>query len=423
MDQDHDLREMYRSRRERLLQQMDDGVAFINSAGSAPDPSLYDKNLQYLTGLGSKKAILVLAPNGIKVDRWATVTGPQMGRGYEVNEVLFVDERDEMTAFMDGAGDSLEQISAKTGVERVYNLSKLNNFISWALVKEDAVWLNSPSNPGLEGPPPQEIALYKEVRQRYYWLQQKNIAPLIHNMRWVKEPYEIENLRRAFAIHAEVYKKMMLALKPGTNEALGHAIFEYELRNQPPEISFGLDMYEASIIVAGGKNATVAHYMANNQEIQDGDLVLLDAGVISNGYSSDITTTFPANGRFSDRQRELYGIVLEAQKKAIATMKPGASQLDAHRAVYEHFREHDVAQYGYGNAGHPVGLNIHDANGDSDKPLEPGVVLVIEPMLSMPDEGIGIRIESGVLITEDGHEVLLEPPKEIDEIEAFLKTR
>ena len=100
-------------------------------------------------------------------------------------------------------------------------------------------------------------------------------------------------------------------------------------------------------------------------------------------------------------------------------MKPGSTQLAAHKAVYDHLARYDLAQYNYGNCGHPVGLNIHDANGEQDKPLEPGVVLVIEPFIVIPEEGIGLRIESGVLITEDGHELLPDAPKEIEEIEAI----
>jgi Xaa-Pro aminopeptidase len=104
----------------------------------------------------------------------------------------------------------------------------------------------------------------------------------------------------------------MRTLKPGDNESLGQAIFEYEVHRRPKEVTLGLDMYDNSIIVGSGANSAIAHYMDNNQEIKDGDLVLIDAGVLYNGYSSDITSTFPANGRFSPRQRELYAIVLEA---------------------------------------------------------------------------------------------------------------
>lgn len=416
--QQKNLAQTYSARRRRLASQID-GIALINSSGMSPDPLLFDKNLHYLTGLNSKKAALLLAPEGIRIDRWATVHGPQVGRGFEVNEVLFVEERDEKTQYMDGQGDTFDGIRSKTGVDSVYGLSKLNEFLGSALMKTEVLWLNTPGNPGLNGSLPAEIDTISRIRERFYWLQFKNIAPQIHDMRWVKEPYEIECLRRAFAVHSQIYKKLMRTLKPGVNEAVGHALFEYEVRSQGPDITFGLDNYEASIIVASGENATVAHYMDNNRVIEDGDLVLLDSGVICNGYSSDISTTFPANGRFSPRQKELYAIVLEAQKKAIATMKPGSTQFAAHQAIYKHYQEHGLEQYGYGNAGHPVGLNIHDANGEQDKPLQPGVVLVIEPLLAIPEEGIGIRIESGVLITEDGCEILPEPPKEIDEIEAL----
>jgi Xaa-Pro aminopeptidase len=379
---------------------------------------LYDKNLLYLTGIDSKKAVLVLAPRGIVVDRWETLHGPEVGRGRKVTEILFMEEPSEREKLLDGAGQALGDISGSSGVAEVHNLDKLNETLSRALMKEKVLWLNTPSNPGLDGPLPEEYARARRLRERYYWLQQRNVAPLIHDMRWIKEPYEIEFLRRAFAIHSEIYLKLMQALKPGVNEALGQAIFEYEVTMCGADVALCLDDYESSIIVAAGKNAATGHYMSNDEEIRDGDLVLVDTGVAFKGYASDITMTFPANGRFTPRQKDLYTVVLEAQKRAIAAMQPGATQRDVHKAVYDVFEAHDLAQYGYGTAGHPVGLNIHDTVGDQDRPLAPGVVLVIEPWLSMPDEGIGIRIESGVVITEDGPEVLPEPPKEIEEVEA-----
>lgn len=417
MTKPHDLSAAYRRRRERLAASMDEGIAILQSSGPAPDQLLYDKNMLYLTGVDSKKAVLILAPQGITIDRWETLREPEVGRGRQVTEVLFVEERSAREKLIDGADQPLEEISRASGVADVRSLDKLNEVLSRALMKEQVLWLNTPANPGLDGPLPEEYGRARRLQERYYWLRQKNVAPLIHDMRWVKEPSEIDNLRRAFTIHSEIYIQLMQALKPGTNEALGQAMFEYEVTVRGADVALCLDDYEASIIVAAGANAATGHYMANNQEICDGDLVLLDAGVAYRGYSSDITSTFPANGRFTARQKDLYAVVLEAQKKAIAAMWPGATQRDAHKAVYDVFAAHDLAQYGYGTAGHPVGLNIHDTVSDQDRPLEPGVVLVIEPWLSMPDEGIGIRIESGVLITEDGPEVLPEPPKEIEALE------
>jgi Xaa-Pro aminopeptidase len=416
-----DQAKMYAARRQRLAEQIDSGVALINSGGVAPDPSLYDKNLRYLTGLDSKQATLLLAPSGVIVDRWETKSGPEVGRGRRVTEVLFTEKRTERDEFMDGTGSTFRDIQEQTGIDAVFDLSRMDQIVSETLMKEETIWLNTPGNPKLSGPLPAEIAVINQMRERYYWLNFRNIAPKIHDLRYVKEPYEVECLRKAFAFHTEVFEKIIRTLKPGNNEALGQAIFEYEVRQKPGEFTFGLDLYADAIIVAAGENSAIAHYMDNDQEINDGDLVLIDSGVAYEGYYSDISVTFPANGRFTPRQRELYAIVLEAQKKAIATMKPGSSQLESHKAVYQHFEKHGLAKYSYGNCGHPVGLNIHDANGDPDKPYEPGVVVVIEPFLVIPEENTGIRIESGVLITENGPELLPCPPREIEELEALCQ--
>jgi Xaa-Pro aminopeptidase len=420
--------DMFRNRRKRLMDKINEGMAFIQSSGSSEyNPLLWDKNLEYLTGLTSKKAVLLLAPGGITVDQYETFTGPEVGRGRKVQEVLFIEEISPIQEMIDGKVPTIEEVKKITGVEKIYELSRMNGILQWELKNEDVLWCNKPSV-SITEPLPSDLLFLKKIRDRFFWLKLKNIAPKIHEMRRVKEPYEVECLRKAFQIHTDIYEKIMVSLKPGKNESLGQAIFDYELqmRSSPNDIkmfakkvSGALDKHEASIIIASGKNSTIAHYTDNNKEIKDGDLVLIDTGVSYRGYSSDITRTFPANGKFTPRQKELYSIVLEAQKLAIKTMKPGSTARQAHKAVYDHFKKYNLEKYGYGICGHPVGLNIHDANGDFDIPFEPGVVIVIEPFLSIPTEEIGIRIEDGVLITKEGHELLPGPPKEIGEVEAL----
>ena len=417
----------YTLRRHRLMAQIEQGLALIGSPGVTTDPLLWDKNLFYLTGQSSRDALLLLAPRGVRVDGWETRTGQHVGRGEVVREILFVAEPTDFVRAFDGEGPSLEAIRQAAGVERVYGLSRLNDILADALMSEEVLWVNLPARPDVSGSASVHTAWLNRLRDHFVWLRFRNIAAMIHAMRRVKDAYEIECLRRAFQIHAGVFAKLMVALKPGVNEALGAALWDYETGIGGSDISGrSLDLGPANIIVAAGKNAAIAHYSANNADIHDGDLVLIDSGLVCNGYASDITRTFPANGRFDPRQRQLYEIVLEAQKRAIATMKPGSTQMIAHQAVYEHFKRHNLERYGFGVCGHAVGLNIHDANGatrmDRDQPFEPGVIVVIEPFLALPEEGIGIRIEDGVLITETGHELLAGPPREADEVEALCRS-
>jgi Xaa-Pro aminopeptidase len=415
----------YTRRRRALAERVGKGIILIAAGGPAPDRLLPDENLNYLTGSSERAAYLLIAPEGVMVERAETRGGPEMTRGRKVHDILFVEEQSEGDKFMDGARPSLDDIRERSGLDRVYPIAKLNDILQTALMYVDTLWLNAPATPILNAPLNGPERLAQQIRERFYWLQFRNVAPLIHDMRWVKDEIEVGYLREAFQIHTELFEEMMRRLKPGTNESLGQAIWEYGIACRPEHVTFGMPVtsYESPVIVGSGPNSVIPHHVKNNRTIEDGDLVLLDSGVNVHGYSSDITRTFPANGRFTPRQRELYAMVLEAENAAIATMRPGSTMLQAMQAVYDTFERYGVAAHSYGNCGHPVGLNIHDACNrypdDREQPLQPGVVVVIEPFLMMWDEGIGIRIEDGVLITENGHELLAGPPREIDEIEAF----
>ena len=329
------LAAMYARRRRELMERLGKGLALIGSPGVAPDPMLFDKNLYYLTGLRSKKSFLLLAPLGLRVQRWETARAPEVGRGYRVQEALFVAQRDEEETLFEGPELDHEAVRQVSGVERVLPLSQLHQELEANLAQAQTLWVNLPSSPPLDQPLTPDLALYNRIRERFLWLQIQNVAPLIHAMRRVKEPFEIACLRRAFEIQSQIYQKIMAALKPGCNEAPGEAIWYSESKTKcdPQRVSCeALDQAPAQITVASGANAAILHYGQNDRQIQDGDLVLIDGGIAYRGYSSDISRTFPANGRFTPRQRELYEIVLEAQKRAIATMGPGSTSLEAHRA-------------------------------------------------------------------------------------------
>lgn len=418
-----DLDHIYKNRRSRLMQEMGSGVSIISQASNSPDPYLKDKNLEYLTGIKDKDAVLVLAPDSIAINQWASQKTENVGRGEPAHEILFVRERSAREKMMDGETGGADLVKKETGVDAVLSLDEFDSAIGQALMKTETLWVNIPAPHSLYVPLSNDLIKLNHIRERFLWLDIKNIASLIHEMRRVKDEYEIACLREAFQIHTEVFEKIMSGLKPGDNEAKGKAIWDYETNMRGAHVSgSALDDYASNIVVAAGANTAIAHYMDNNQDIRDGDLVLIDAGVSVNGYSSDITRTFPANGKFTERQKELYKIALEAQKAAISTMKPGSTMRIAHKAVYDTWKAYGLERYGYGTCGHPVGLNIHDSNGwksDDDLPFKPGTVLVTEPFLSIPEEGTGIRIEDGILITEDGCEALPGPAKEVEDIENF----
>ncbi len=419
-----DIVRIYRDRRQKLAAQMASGIAIICRADSATDPFLEDKNLEYLVGPTEADAILVLAPQGVVINQWATQTTELVGRGEVVHAVLFTRELSAREKMMDG-DSSQNAVKEKTGVDAVLDLGQFDAVIGAALMKTETLWANIPAPCSLSAPLNNNLITLNRIKKRFPWVRVRNIAQLIHEMRRVKDDYEIACLREAFRIHTEVFEKIMASLKPGDNEAKGKAIWDYETTMRGANVTGSTqDRYASNIVVGAGKNTTIPHYMDNSQDIQDGDLILIDTGVSVNGYSSDITRTFPANGRFTPRQRELYEIVLEAQRAAIATMKPGSTSRVAHSAVYDTWKKYGLEQHGYGTCGHPVGLNIHDANGwksDDDIPFEPGAVLAIEPFLYLPEEGIGIRIEDGVLITADGCEVLTGPAKEIRDVETLCQ--
>jgi len=416
---------LYRQRRKDLIARTGDAPILISASEMSPDTALRDKNLAYLTGVHSASAYLLLVPQGIGVEPIETSGGPELMQGHEVHEILFVEGPSPEEIFMSGPGKPFESIQEGSGVDRVYDLSRLNRLLQAVLMRTDVLWVNTPSAPPLAQPLSPGLSLINKIRERFYWVQLKNVATIIHQMRFVKDDFEIVSLREAFEIQTAIFQKVMRSLKPGESERLGQIIFDHEIHSRPTYVSPGMDRssYESTLIVGSGKNATIPHYMNADKIIQDGDLVLIDSGVAVNGYCSDITRTFPANGRFTPRQRELYSMVLEAENAAIETMKPGSTMLVAHQVVYDTFKKYGVERYSYGNCGHPVGLNIHDANGrypgDREQPFEPGVVVVIEPFLMIHEEGIGIRIEDGVLITQNGHEVLAGPAREINAVEAL----
>ena len=261
-------------------------------------------------------------------------------------------------------------------------------------------------------------------------MEVENLYPVISALRSVKSPEEIEKMREAIHITNEGIMKMLENFRPGMKECELEAWYDFTLTSRKVPTSF-------HTIAAGGKRATVLHYGANNQVVNDGEMILFDLGVAVDNWCSDISRTFPINGKYSEKQRQIYDIVLRTQKKVEKSARPGLTLLDLQRIVMDSYQEElyaiglikektdeAVRNYYWHSVSHSLGLDTHDVGLERNTPLRAGMVITNEPGLYIEQWGIGVRIEDDLLITEDGAENLSkEIIKDPDEIEAFLQKR
>lgn len=248
-----------------------------------------------------------------------------------------------------------------------------------------------------------------------------SIADIVYKMRRIKGAHEENLLRKAIDITAEAQHAAAQHIRHGVGEwQVQAAIEQVFTTHQASHVSF-------PSIVATGKNSTVLHYIDNHETITQGDLVVVDIGAEFGHYAADLTRTYPAGGVFSDRQKEIYQLVLDAQEYAAARAKPGmflrnasAGEQSLHGLVVEYFKQHGYAQYFPHGLGHYQGLDVHDV-GNYLEPLEVGDVFTIEPGLYIPEESLGVRIEDNYIMRKDGAECLSEElGKTIEEIEELM---
>jgi Xaa-Pro aminopeptidase len=265
--------------------------------------------------------------------------------------------------------------------------------------------------------PPKPEEGYPHFTEETSWMKEavphanlKDITPLIDAMRQVKSPGELALLRKAIDVSIDAQFEAMKRMQPG--------LYEYQIASLMEQIhEWGGCSREAyAPIVGAGFNSTVLHYDGLNSQIKSGDVVVMDVGGEYGGYAADITRTIPASGQYTPRQREIYNIVLGAQNAALAAVKPGANLYrgkgSLQQIVVDYFKTHGQDEKGHSldkyyphGISHHLGLDVHDP-GDRDRPLEPGMVVTVEPGIYIPEENVGIRIEDDVLVTKDGYEIL-----------------
>lgn len=406
----------YFERRRRLIEQIDGDASIVLFSGKAINksedeyyPFCVNKNFFYLTGLDKESMILLInKTNGLiseslfilpfdeKLAKW--VGGRMLAK--EASEISGIEDVNEFSEFDDTFANILNR-ARKNPAYRVF--ADL-----WCVDADQAL---TPS-----------IKFINKMKESHPSVLVEDIYLYLAKMRLVKDEEEIENIRKAIATTDAGVRVMMSSIKPGVNEMTMEGVFNFVLAQK------NCRTYAFDSICASGKRATVLHYHENNQIIEDGDLFLCDLGATYKGYCADISRTFPANGKFNDRQKEIYEIVLNAQKLVEENAKPGISLRMLNQMVVDYYKEElpkhgltkDVRDYYWHSVSHQLGLDCHDIDGGLGATLEKGNVITNEPGLYIEDENIGIRIEDDLLITEDGCEVLSTSiPKTIEDIESI----
>jgi Xaa-Pro aminopeptidase len=399
--------EVYRERRRRLMERMKTGVAVLygpptvdrSATTAAIDQPWSD--FAYLTGIVDEGgAALLLAPGERTYREFLFLPNvdPEYDR-WEGSRLLLGGELRRRTGFerisrMGSLGPTLAQIAARSGEMRYIG----------ALGSPDAAI-------------PRELDLYGRVAARVPGTRIVNNHGLVHAMRLVKEPRELDLMRRAIAATERGMRAAMRAVRPGMREFELRNIIENEFR------SAGARRLAFPSIVGVARNSAVLHHPVGDNEIRAGDMILADIGAEVEHYAADITRTFPVDGRFTAEQRRIYETVLSAQAAAARQLRPGAVYEDLQRAatdVIERAGHRDDFWHGLG---HFVGLDVHDV-GDYAQPLPAGAVLTIEPGIYLPQREFGVRIEDEYLVTAGGNEHMSRAiPRTVAEIEAVMASR
>lgn len=399
------------------------GIAIFHSNDEVPrNGDAYfsfrqQSDIYYLTGIDQEDTILVLFPD---------CPNPLY------REMVFVKETSEQIAIWDGARLNPNQVNEVSGIAKVFWYHEFWKTIHAAFLLADFIYLNLNENDRFTDKVSYaNLRFAQEIKAKYPAHQFKRSAPILANLRMRKENEEIDQLKEAIAITKKGFERLLGFVKPGVWEYEIEAELIHEfIRNRSRGFAF-------DPIIASGKSACVLHYIENNKQCKDGDLLLIDFGAEYGNYNGDLSRCIPVNGRFSARQKEVYNSVLFVQREAKKLLKPGVSLPVYHEEVCKIMSEEliklklltaaDVKakpkahlKYYMHGTSHHLGLDVHDVMHRWEN-LDVNNVVTVEPGIYIPEEGLGIRIENDVIITPTGVVDLMDGfPIEVEEIESLM---
>ncbi|MEA5404598.1 aminopeptidase P family protein [Arcicella sp. DC2W] len=413
--------------RQRLAQLLKPkSIAILNSNDPMPtnaDGTMgfqQNSDLFYLSGIDQEESILLLFPDS-----------PNPAH----REVLFLRETSELIAIWEGYKYTKEHAREVSGVQSIYWMSQFEAVLTTLIFEAEHIYLNSNEHIRNHSVVQTRDAKFILWAKEHFPLHKfERLAPLMHQLRVIKNPIEIQQLSEAMRITELGFRRLLNFVKPDVTEYEIEAELLHEfVRNRSKGFAY-------QPIIASGENACVLHYIENSRPCKDGDVILLDVAAEYGNYNADLTRTIPVNGKFSPRQRQVYDAVLRAFKFAKSILVVGNLWDDYQQAVEKFIEEELIGlglftredvekqnpeaplfkKYFMHGVSHHLGLDVHDV-WNKYRRFEAGMVFTIEPGIYIREEGLGIRLENNILITEDGNiDLMANIPIEADEIEALM---
>jgi len=379
------------------------------------------RDIFYLSGADQEETILLLFPDAMDKKK---------------REILFVRETNDHIAVWEGAKLTKEQATAVSGIETIYWLTDFDKIFFDLMTEADTIYFNTNEHyrQAVETQT-REDRFIEKCKKQYPAHQWAKSNPILQQIRGVKEPEEITLMQIACDITEKGFRRILEFIKPGVWEYEIEAEFLHEfVRNRSKGFAY-------APIIAAGANANVLHYLENNRQAKDGDMILMDLAAEYANYSSDLTRTVPANGKFSDRQKQVYSAVLRVKNEATKMLVPGTIWAEYHKEVGKIMTSELIGlglldkadvqnenpdwpaykKYFMHGTSHHIGLNTHDY-GELKTPMKANMVFTVEPGIYIPAEGMGIRLEDDVVIQEKGEpfNLMRNIPIEIEEIEELM---
>jgi Xaa-Pro aminopeptidase len=421
--------ELFVGNRQRLVKQLKPAsIAVFHSNDVMPtnaDGTMafrQNNDLFYLSGVDQEESILLLFPDA---------------RDERMKEVLFVRETNDLILTWEGYKLTKQQAQEVSGIKTIFWIHEFHQVLNALMAEAEHVYLNT--NEHLRAVievETRDARFIKWCKERYPLHKYERIAPIMHYLRAIKTDQEIALIQKACDITELGFRRLLNFIKPGVMEYEIEAEIWHEfLRNRSRGPAYGS-------IIASGANACILHYVDNNQECKDGELILMDFGAEYANYASDLSRTVPVNGKFTKRQRDVYDAVLRVMKAATQMLIPG-NTLDQYHAFVGNVMENELIRldllnesdvrnqdpdkplykkYFMHGTSHFLGLDVHDV-GNKYRPFQEGMVFTCEPGIYIREEGIGIRLENDILVTKNGPNDLMKGiPLEADDIEKLMNS-